>query len=416
MDYRKRIDRQSHYRQSLQKVGRERDPRDYFSDDVVSFFCGDADKFTFSVQIPLHDTFAFIVNNRLVLENIDYYMNQDSGPVLSPEELFDTLKPLLSDTANLYLRTIDCGISTMESIITSFSKNDKDTFTKIIQDNNLSLTRISNICNLLWSYVTIPQSLTVEEWHDYMDSLVVSDTQELDEEQQKLFESFNSLDEAADQWKTSNELDQYKVFAEGHDRFQQRHVEYLLNLYWDDPRLFTIQERRQIEEIVHRPAAKGIYDICRQRFDDRKNDEPFTLPEDFFTLKNESSYTDEFFTLRYEVVKAGPDKLTELINYLSDCSYISNSLLVKKMLAYRLSGKMRPERIVPIKWDGRNGKSYELIYLVKCLTERADYRKMKDFFTGPKWVANRDSSYARGADYHLKETLHKLYPTLPDQL
>ena len=62
------------------------------------------------------------------------------------------------------------------------------------------------------------------------------------------------------------------------------------------------------------------------------------------------------------------------------------------------------------------GKSYELIYLVKMLTERANYRKMKSFFIGPKWVSNRDSSYVRGADYHLKETLHKLYPTLPDQL
>ena len=49
-------------------------------------------------------------------------------------------------------------------------------------------------------------------------------------------------------------------------------------------------------------------------------------------------------------------------------------------------------------------------------SERANYRKMRSFFVGPKWVADRDSSYARGADYRLKETLHKLYPTLPDQL
>ena len=77
---------------------------------------------------------------------------------------------------------------------------------------------------------------------------------------------------------------------------------------------------------------------------------------------------------------------------------------------------MRPERVVPIEWYGRNGKSYELIYLVKMLTDRGDYRKMRSFFVGPKWVADRDSSYARGADYRLKELLHKLYPTLPDQL
>ena len=53
---------------------------------------------------------------------------------------------------------------------------------------------------------------------------------------------------------------------------------------------------------------------------------------------------------------------------------------------------------------------------MRNLTERANYRKMRSFFTGPKWVKDRDSSYSRGADYNLKAYLHQLYPTLPDQL
>ncbi len=47
---------------------------------------------------------------------------------------------------------------------------------------------------------------------------------------------------------------------------------------------------------------------------------------------------------------------------------------------------------------------------------KGKYDKMRCFFTGPDWPKDRHSSYAKGADYHLKETLHKLYPTLPDQL
>jgi hypothetical protein len=90
--------------------------------------------------------------------------------------------------------------------------------------------------------------------------------------------------------------------------------------------------------------------------------------------------------------------------------------VVKRLFAYRFSGRMCPTKVKPIEWHGKNGNSYELIYLVRNMTERANYRKMKSFFTSPKWVSNRDSSYARGADYHLKEALHKLYPTLPDQL
>ena len=190
----------------------------------------------------------------------------------------------------------------------------------------------------------------------------------------------------------------------------------MLNLYWEEPKLFTSQERKQIEEISHRPAANGIYDTLRQRYEDDQDNAPFELPEDYFSLKNESAYTDDYFTLRYEVVKAGSEKLAQLINYLSDCGYINNSLAVKQMLAYRLSGKKRPNRIVPIEWHGRNGKSYELIYLIKCLTERADYRKMRRFFFGCEWVKDRDSSYAKNAAYELKKYMYQLYKNVPNEL
>jgi hypothetical protein len=113
---------------------------------------------------------------------------------------------------------------------------------------------------------------------------------------------------------------------------------------------------------------------------------------------------------------AGVEPFVQLVNYLAESGYIDSSAATKQLFAYRFSGRMRPKKVEPIEWHGRNGNSYELIYLVRNLTERANYRKMRNFFTGPKWVKDRDSSYARGADYHLKAYLHQLYPTLHDQL
>lgn len=416
MDSRKRIDRQARYRKSLQIVGQERKPTDFFREKIARGLSGEEDAFAFSVLMPLHDTFAFIINNRLVLENVEYYINQDSGSVFTPEELFDILSSLLPDVAESYLRTIDCGVRTKEELISTFLSDDKPSFLKIVKDGDISLTKIGNICNVLWTSVTIPQNLSFEEWHDYIDSMVISDTRGLDEEQRKVFDSIKAVDDAAAQWESQDDATQYYGFEKENYRFQYCHFEYLLNLYWEDPKLFTTQERKQIEEICHRPAANGIYDSLRQRYEDNQDNAAFELPEDYFSLKNESAYTDDYFTLRYEVVKAGSEKLTQLINYLSDCGYINNSLIIKQMFAYRLSGKKRPERIVPIEWHGRNGKSYELIYLIKCLTERADYRKMRRFFFGCDWVKDRDSSYAKNAAYDFKLYLHKLYPGIPDSL
>ena len=416
MDSKKRISIQALYRQTLQIVGRERNPRDYFLEDIAASLTDEGDAFTFAVLIPLHDTFAFIINNRLILENVEFYMIQESGPVLTPEEIVDTLRPLLPNTAEAYLRTIDCGVRTMENLISAFNAGDKYTFSSIIKEGDMSLTKISNICNVLWSSVTIPNNLTFEEWRDYIDSMVIRDTRGLEEEERRVFESIKTAADAAAQWNSQDSIEQYNDFEKANKKFSYSHVEYLLNIYWEDPTLFTLNERKKIEEICHRPAAKGIYYTLHQQFVTKQDNAPFELSIDYFSLKNESAYTDDFFTLRYEVVKAGSEKLTQLINYLSECGYISNSLMVKQMFAYRLSGKQRPERIVPIEWHGRNGKSYELIYLIKCLTERADYRKMRRFFFGCEWVKDRDSSYAKNANYELKFFLHRLYNNIPDEL
>jgi len=181
-------------------------------------------------------------------------------------------------------------------------------------------------------------------------------------------------------------------------------------LYTDNIKSFKMRERRIIDAILARPEAAAI--PATQKADG----DGFSLPTDYFSKSSGLANADEHFNLRHEVIAAGPERFTELINYLSESGYIENSLAVKQLFAYRFSGRMRPEMVVPLEWHGRNGKSYELIYLVKMLTERGDYRKMRQFFYGPAWPKDRFSSYARGADYRLKEALHKLYPTLPDQL
>lgn len=417
MVHQKRIGEQEQYRKALKEVSKERNPRDYFSENVVERAIADKGfLLTYSVQIPLHDTFSFIVNNRLIPENMEYYMYQDSGPILIPQEVYEKLKPLLPHIAESYIRTISCGTALLNSLIAAFASSDKEIFCDIILQNNLNLYHISNICHHLWTNVVIPQGLTFEEWHDYHNSFVISDLSMVNEDERPFFDAFNDLNDIADKWDTQDDAEQYDRYNTQLNILQQSHIAYLLGLYWDDPKQLTAQERRAIEEIAHRPSAEGLYDILRQQYDAHVSGDKFVLPSDYFKLENESPHTDEFFLLRYDVVKAGPEKFAELINYLSDCCYISNSLPVKQLLAYRLSGKMRPKSVVSIEWNGRNGKSYELIYLVKMLTERGDYRKMRRFFFGPDWPKDRYSSYARSADYHLKEMLHRLYPTLPDQL
>lgn len=139
-------------------------------------------------------------------------------------------------------------------------------------------------------------------------------------------------------------------------------------------------------------------------------EQDFNLPDDYFSLHNESAHPDECFGLRYDVLMAGADTFAQLINYIADKGYIAKS--DRALFAYRFSAKQRPETVNPIEWHEPDNRPYELIYLVRALAERADYRKMRSFFTGPDWPARNTSSYAKGASFELKSFVSGLYPML----
>ena len=79
-----------------------------------------------------------------------------------------------------------------------------------------------------------------------------------------------------------------------------------------------------------------------------------------------------------------------------------------------MTGRCRPEEedLPVIEWHGKNNKPYELIYIIRSFSERGDYKKMKLFFQGPEWVADKDSSYADSADSEFRRFLAGLYPEI----
>ena len=120
-----------------------------------------------------------------------------------------------------------------------------------------------------------------------------------------------------------------------------------------------------------------------------------------------------FLSIFKQLLNKGATTLAEFINYLAEHGYIESSHETKTLLAYRLTGFCRPENdLHPISWCGQNGKSYELIYIVKHISERGDYRKMRQFFTGPEWVKDCDSSYALAANSEFRRALEKFYPKI----
>ena len=417
MDYISEGERQKLYYSGLKKASEYHLPdetlsaiQDNLADPRFGTVYKETVALTCNVLAPLHCVISFIINNRLIHEYMGELVVQakENTALCTADDIFLSLCSVEPYTAEEIIRTIDADSATIERLRQCYQERDQKAFVATINENHCGLHTISWLCKNIWPDTSDVFRQSMEDVFTAMDALSVTNTEGMEESAKTLLRLVERIsDEALRIMHDDGDAQQY--FAAQYENAKNTLI-WLRGLYTDNIKSFKLRERRIIEAILARSEATAI--PAPQDIDG----DGFSLPDDYFSQMSGLGYADEHFNLRHEVVAAGPERFAELINYLSECGYIENSLAVKQLFAYRFSGRMRPERVVPIEWHGRNGKGYELIDLVKMLAERGDYRKMRRFFFGPDWPKDRYSSYARGADYGLKVYLHNLYPTLPDQL
>ena len=356
---------------------------------------------TCNVLAPLHRVISFIINNRLVHEYMGELVEQakENTVLCAADDIFHSLCSVEPYTAEEIFRTIDADSATTERLRQCYQERDQQAFVSTINENHCGLQTISWLCKNIWPDTSDVFRQSMEDVFTTMDALAVTNTEGQEESAQTLLRSMERVSDEALKIIHGDDGDVQQYFAAQYENAKNSLV-WLRGLYTDNIKSFKLRERRIIEALLARPEAVAI--PATQEIDG----DAFSLPDDYFSQMSGLCYVDEHFNLRHEVVAAGLERFTELINYLSESGYIENSLTVKRLFAYRFSGRMRPERVVPIEWHGRNGKGYEIIYLVKMLTERGDYRKMRSFFFGPDWPKDRYSSYAKNASYDFKVFLN----------
>ena len=401
MDYISEAERLKLYYKGLEEAGSSKNIATAHPDLVSGHEDSDdnaesleTDSFYLHSMLPLYYKLAYVYNNRFIHEDISLY-HPAPQRVLTAKEIYDALQVFAPYAVPEIIRTIGSSSATMTLLQQAFDALDEDAFVHIIDTSDCDLLLTSCICADVWPkivYFTDPSDEDIANSLDVVASIFRNEEHPIQRSSKELSEATDSLFEDGDE----------DTYMRKYERYNQDLFDYMCQFYRDNYDRFKSKERKQIEPII---LQGGGY-----------IDSEFYLPDDYFAFQNEALDTKEYFGLHPDVIKAGVKPFVQLMDYLAEAGYIDESAATKQLFAYRFSGRMRPEKVEPIEWRGKNSNSYELIYLVRNLTERANYRKMRNFFFGPKWVKDRDSSYARGADYHLKETLHKLYPTLPDQL
>lgn len=176
----------------------------------------------------------------------------------------------------------------------------------------------------------------------------------------------------------------------------------------------TDTEKKAFDSIIHQPFMEPVINkmmeaIKEEAEQNSVEDETFTLPDNYFSGISPSTNRKEYFTSTLWGDKCCVEDFVDLINYIADRGFIENNKATKQLLAFRLTGRLRPDGELPkIKWNGKAAKGADCIFLLKCTDAKPKYPKMKEFFE-----ADFPTKYfANNASVRFMEKLHELFPEI----
>lgn len=372
------------------------------------------------VVCPVDRAIAYIYNNRFIPMEKNSVVDDDTidAPIMPSDEIFDVLRTLILPAVMDYLSVLPTTSIVKENLLKMVEKNDKEGFVSLLDNTWCDTTRLGKLCSLCMDDVYDGYAIgasgksDAELYYDKVfDNLHKGESDDGDDKELK--HSLERVTAMHTEIMDDDELDNIesvKGFFERWRDFLENELADELRYYWNYYDKFQPKERALVEEVLENPLAGDLVDRIWEKYLAGINGKDFTLPDDFFEMKFEGSESDYFF-LKAGVEKQGAGTFAEFVNYVAENGYIDNDPDTKALFAYRFSGRCRPDgELPPIEWHGNNGKSYELIYLVRSLSDRGDYKKMRRFFTGPEWVKNSDCSYSDSANSDLRRGMTRLYP------
>lgn len=330
--------------------------------------------------------------------------------------IFNVLSSLPADIMQSIVSKTDCDYGVKESLLSAITENREDIFVKIVKgygkevDFLIKTAAYYEIQNYKFEIGELePGEGTVDEMID-----ISSEVGEKLGVSQNMFSAF--LEPFRDIEQTPTAI--RSLFTESYKS--------LLFVLFSEYEKFSIRELEIIDQYVKQPKYAGLYDEYKAEYDkengtnavDNIEEKTVDIPFDELVIFN-GGFTapnkKEFFSgIDPIIVKGGDDKFKQMVNYIANSGYIENSDRTKTLFTYRLTGKCRPKgELEKLIWDGRDNLSpNELLYIVRFSTDNSKdkYKKMQDFFVGPKFPTKDISGYADQAKIDFRRYLAELYP------
>ena len=374
---------------------------------------------------PFLNVLTYIHNNRFVWESRNSLLKGHNHQLhsLTNEELFNVLKTLSKYTIIDFLSLLKASASDSKKLLNSVMNDQFDAFDTIVNTKEYNTSSLSVLCQDCWSDSSLAFDIqSLDDVICYLDHVeqVLKNYIGDDDDTGVVLQQVRQMQPALIELNKGHEEEKnIETFSKGYIVFLHNTVYSALSYFWENIESYSTRENEIIKGMLAVPDALEWVNLYRQHYEEvgdmdvtpeevqkihEKQERSFVMTESFFSRDKKALNTqeNEHFLVQgptYVQPIAAPI-YQELIDWLTEQKYIANSDMVKNTFAYRLTGYGRPEHLEPIEWFASD--SYELVFLVKSLPIKTDYKKMKEFFTGPKWLKEKDSSYAYLADKEFK--------------
>lgn len=183
------------------------------------------------------------------------------------------------------------------------------------------------------------------------------------------------------------------------------------------------KEKKAFDSIIHQPFMEPVINkmmeaIKEEAEQDSVEDETFTLPDNYFSGISPSTNREEYFESDFWGDKYYVENFVALINYIANRGFIENNKATKQLLAFRLTGRLRPDGELPkIRWKGKAAKGADCAFLMKCTDAKSKFSQMREFFEADFPKDNKEL-FPNNANVDFIRKLHELFPkiyTLPNR-
>lgn len=369
--------------------------------------------------LPICCFFVIKMNNMFFTQEIA----SDNIPIqrrITTQEVYDMLKKMPEDYALRLLEYLHCTNYTFDCLVNNFKNNKRQEFINIVHSNEIDISEISKICNYLQWHLGVSnfflqtfKELSKDNPVIYADSFLETVSSVYEKSSNYGVDTTNYEELLENIYKTNNNLENLQSLLCVMKEFLKS------TLMEERFGPSNAKEQKVLNRILENPKYTGLYNEILDELE-----QEFILPDGYFDEPGNETERVCIDDIR-DSIKVG-QRFQDFINYVAEEGYIDNDILTKQSLAYRLTGRCRPDNLIEqIEWNtDKDPGSHLLYYIIKQLyfsngrsgigkytsIPTSKYERIKLFFICDNYTAENPSAYANQIKQDLKNKIKEFCP------